>query len=151
MNKKHGMSKTPTYGSWKSMKERCDKINHKSHKYYKNISYCAAWAEFSEFFKDMGQRPNNTTLDRVNNEDGYYKENCRWASHSQQSINKRSSSNTGIKNISKVDFKTNGYRYTLFNVQIKRNNKKVFNKFFKTIDLAMAAKNQALKEIGEER
>lgn len=47
------------------------------------------WADFVNFLADMGERPPNTTLDRIDNEKGYWKDNCRWATHEQQHNNKR--------------------------------------------------------------
>jgi len=64
------------------------------HRYWKNyggrgISVCQRWKKFSNFLADMGRRPENTTLDRVDNERNYFHGNCRWATRREQSINKR--------------------------------------------------------------
>ena len=67
------------------MKERC-----RTRKSYidKNITVCAEWIkDFLVFLSDMGERPEGKTLDRKNNNNGYCKENCRWASSEEQSKN----------------------------------------------------------------
>lgn len=87
---KHGMEGSPTYISWKSMKERCLKAYHKSHDRYKDVEICQEWIDsFESFLADMGKRPDGTSLDRIDNEKGYFKENCRWATGKQQCRNKR--------------------------------------------------------------
>jgi hypothetical protein len=90
-NKTHGMTKTPTYVSWNSMITRCTNINHKFYKHYggRGITVCVSWLLFENFFADMGERPEGLTLDRRDNDKGYYKENCRWATQSQQVSNRR--------------------------------------------------------------
>lgn len=98
----------PTYISWNNMKNRC---LHKSNPKYNNyggrgISFCLEWNKFSGFLKDMGLRPQGMTLDRIDGSKGYFKNNCRWASTSLQSSNRRSSTNTGEKYIS---FWANGF------------------------------------------
>lgn len=72
----------PTYMSWQAMKARC---KHKQH--YADISVDSNWESFSNFLRDMGERPVNTTLDRINGTKGYYKDNCRWATKRQQRLN----------------------------------------------------------------
>lgn len=87
-NKTHGMTKTTTYTSWKSMWQRCTNKNHKSYNYYKNIEISEDWKNFERFLQDMGERPPKTSLDRINPEIGYSKQNCRWATQKEQSLNK---------------------------------------------------------------
>nr|DAI89519.1 MAG TPA: hypothetical protein [Caudoviricetes sp.] len=80
------------YRTWQGIKERCNNPNCKAYHNYggRGISICDRWLNsFMNFYEDMGDRPENTTLDRKNNELGYYKENCRWATISEQSKNKR--------------------------------------------------------------
>lgn len=73
------------------MKYRCDNKNSKQYLDYggRGISYDPSWSLFSNFVKDMGERPEGHTLDRIDNDSSYCKENCRWATRKQQSLNKR--------------------------------------------------------------
>jgi hypothetical protein len=88
---KHGMSNTPTYKSWIHMFQRCKNPNNKYYKDYgeRGITICERWYDFRNFFEDMGTKPNDLTLDRVNNSGNYEPGNCRWATPSQQRINSR--------------------------------------------------------------
>lgn len=78
-----------TYKSWSKMRERCNNPNtNRSKSYYeKGITYCKEWDDYLVFLRDMGERPNGTSLDRIDNNKGYYKENCRWATPKEQAIN----------------------------------------------------------------
>ena len=79
------------YHSWNSMKNRCNNSNLKEYKNYggRGITYDARWEDFREFYKDMGERPQGTTLDRIDVDKNYCKENCRWATKEEQQRNKR--------------------------------------------------------------
>ncbi len=85
---KHGMASTPTYKSWHAMIQRCQgKGGHESYPNRK-ITVDKKWLSFDNFFAEMGLRPKNKTLDRINNQKGYCLENCQWATSKQQSNNK---------------------------------------------------------------
>ncbi len=90
---KHGNSYKPEYKTWRSMIDRCTNVKNKSYKDYggRGITVCREWLEsFDVFFFDMGNRPGNSySIDRIDNNKGYSKINCRWATRSQQQKNKR--------------------------------------------------------------
>lgn len=77
---------TPTYKSWSEMKQRC---NNPKQPCYIGVSYCPEWEDFSNFFRDMGERPNGTTLDRIDPYGKYEPSNCRWADIITQENNRR--------------------------------------------------------------
>lgn len=86
---KHDMT-NPTYRSWQAMRTRCNGTGgDRSVKEYleRGITYTFRWNSFEAFVADLGERPEGTTLDRKDNTKGYYKENCRWATPSQQQGN----------------------------------------------------------------
>lgn len=87
---KHRMTKSPEYGIWKSMINRCTLPNaHAYHRYGgRGITVCDRWLNsFTNFYEDMGKRPSGLTLDRVDNEKGYSPENCKWATKYEQRMN----------------------------------------------------------------
>lgn len=87
--RRHGMTDTPTWKSWKSMHDRCLLEKHKSYGYYRNIPICPEWLNnFEAFYHDMGERPKGTSLDRVDNTLGYSPGNCVWSTAKDQARNK---------------------------------------------------------------
>ena len=86
-NTKHKMSGSPEYASWHSMNMRCKDGRDD---YYLNVKVCDRWKDsFEAFYEDMGPRPEGTTLDRIDGNKGYYKDNCRWSVSSVQQANRR--------------------------------------------------------------
>jgi hypothetical protein len=87
----HGKSSSPAYVSWENMINRCDKGSKQQQNspLYSSVDVCPQWKSFEGFYKDMGDRPHGTSLDRIDNSKGYFKENCRWATRQEQQQNLR--------------------------------------------------------------
>lgn len=95
-NKTHGLRYSPIYKTWTSIKGRCYNVNNKDYKYYGfvGIKMSDEWLNsFESFYNDMyssyldhvekyGEK--NTSLDRIDPNGNYCKENCRWATWKEQ-------------------------------------------------------------------
>lgn len=102
----HYLSNTYEYKAWANMKTRC--LNKKGIQYKdyggRGISIDKNWKNsFLNFYKDMGPRPTNKhTLDRINNNKGYYKNNCRWTTMEVQNCNQRRNKYLSYKGMRKT-------------------------------------------------
>lgn len=91
---KHGLSKTPLYSKWRSMKSRCSYSRHPAYKYYgaRGIAVCREWADSFLAFRlwalDNGYK-DGLTIDRIDNALGYSPDNCRWITNFAQQSNRR--------------------------------------------------------------
>lgn len=92
--KRHGHAvkrNSHEYHSWQSMKQRCTNPNTDGYHRYggRGIKVCSEWMDsFEAFLSDMGARPDGTSLERINSDDGYHPGNCKWASSEEQSRNR---------------------------------------------------------------
>ena len=140
----HGMSKTPTFSTWRGMINRCRNQNYPNYSLYggRGIMVCERWLKFVNFFKDMGEKPEGLTIDRKNNDLGYFKDNCRWTTRAEQSRNQRPSkrNKTGVRGFY-WNKKLNKYH-----VQIMVNYKHIHVGFYRTIKEATAFRKKAEQE-----
>jgi hypothetical protein len=90
----HGMTETKEYNSWVNIIQRCTNVEHKRYQEWggRGIKVCDRWLEsFENFFEDMGKAPSSLhSIDRLNNDKDYYKENCAWHTTKQQANNRKS-------------------------------------------------------------
>lgn len=89
----HKMTNSITYTSWDAIIQRCTNSNNHNYLSYRGrgITVCDRWLDFNNFLEDMGERVSKLySIERLNNNLGYFKENCKWATSREQSLNKRS-------------------------------------------------------------
>ena len=100
--------KTPTYMTYCAMRDRCVNPNHTNYKHYggRNIKICDRWlgriVGFKNFLEDMGERPPNMTLDRIDVNGDYEPSNCKWSTQKEQMANRRNNISKNYLEYSKV-------------------------------------------------
>lgn len=89
-NFKHGYGGTKIHDTWKAMIDRCFNPKNKNFNRYggRGIIVCNEWLIFDNFLHDMGEPQKHLSIDRIDNNGNYSKDNCRWATHTQQERNK---------------------------------------------------------------
>jgi hypothetical protein len=131
----HGKTKIKEYNIWEKMKNRCYCEKDKRYKNYggRGIKVCDEWKNsFENFINDMGLRPDiNHSLDRIDNNKGYCKENCRWATRLEQANNK---SNSRLLTYNGLSLTTRQWSEKL-NVNFKTLNSRIAKKW--TIERAL--------------
>ena len=92
----HGHSKreqkSDEYICWRNIKQRCFSPSNKEYHNYggRGITMCDDWLDFNVFIKDMGKKPTSKhTIERINVNGNYTKDNCCWATTKQQAKNRR--------------------------------------------------------------
>ena len=96
---KHGECYSRTYTTWLNMRNRCNNPNNDAYENYggRGIAVCSEWDDFEKFLSDMGERPKGMSIERIDNNQGYFKENCRWATSKEQHSNKRNNHTISFK------------------------------------------------------
>lgn len=88
-----GEKRHPFYNLWRDMLRRCSSPKCKIYKHYggRGISVCGRWKTFTNFLKDMGEKPAGLSLERIDNDGDYEPGNVRWATQREQTLNKTNS------------------------------------------------------------
>lgn len=145
-NFRHGSSTTKTYNSWKAMLSRCTNPKSSRFKDYggRGITVCERWLEsFENFLEDMGEKPEGTTLDRIDPDGNYHKENCRWADATEQNYNRRlRADNTSGRAGVAYNNRVGRWRAT-----ISKERKRYSLGYFNTFEEAVAAREKAELEL----
>jgi hypothetical protein len=87
-----GHKPTPTFNSWSSMRDRCNRVTGPNYANYggRGITVCDRWVDsFENFLADMGERPVGTSLDRIDPFGNYEPGNCQWSTPTAQARNRR--------------------------------------------------------------
>jgi len=111
----HGLTRSPTYMSWATMRQRCNNPRATHYERYggRGITVCDRWEGpqgLANFVEDLGERPDGTTLDRYPDPNGNYAPgNCRWATRREQTANQSRRGDTRVTHCA------NGHRFTASN------------------------------------
>jgi hypothetical protein len=101
-NTKHGLRYSSIYKTWIGIKHRCYNTDFIRYNDWggRGIRVCDRWLNsFENFYNDMGEKPRGTSIDRINNDGNYEPSNCRWATPSEQAINRRQKKYHGEEDI----------------------------------------------------
>lgn len=136
--------KHPLYNTYKKMISRCYSEKSADYKNYggRGVKVCDEWRGldgFTRFIEDMGEKPSGTSIDRIYNNGDYTPFNCRWATSTQQNINRRQQKNN-TSGVEGVYFRKDSGKWR---AMIGFNNKLVRLGTFKTKEEATEAREKA--------
>lgn len=123
---KHKMMDSPLYKVWQNMKNRCRNPKTPHYKYYggRGITVCDKWQTFEGFYEDMGATyQEGLTLERIDVNGDYCKENCRWATKIEQANNKRNNkiyTYNGVTDTLKRLCQINNVSYTMVQQRLRK-------------------------------
>jgi hypothetical protein len=123
------------------MKARCNNAQHPNYHHYggRGIKVCKRWLKFSNFLADMGMPDKGMTLDRINNDKGYSRSNCRWLTIQEQQLNR--SNNSDVPGASwEADRQC-------WNVRLTHKGKRYFIGRYRTAQEALNARREAQQRI----
>lgn len=104
-SKTHGMSRSRTFRIWANTVTRCTNQNFARAADYqgRGVSVCDRWRVFANFLSDMGVCPSGRhSIDRIDNDLGYVKDNCRWATAIEQANNTRANHRVTLGEVTKT-------------------------------------------------
>lgn len=121
---RHGCVDSGLYHTWWLMRRRCENPAHKSYADYggRGIRVCERWLDVRSFVEDMGPRPPEASLDRIDNDGNYEPSNCRWATKSEQQLNKRNTAYLKVGGVTKPRSqwaREKGVSHSLINWRLK--------------------------------
>lgn len=88
----HKLTKHRLYGTWNQIMQRCNNPKHKAYKNYggRGITVCDEWLDVKNFIDDMYSSYREClTIDRIDVDGNYCKDNCRWVDSTIQNRNTR--------------------------------------------------------------
>ena len=137
-------TKNRIYHCWANMKSRCLNSNNKWYEHYgkRGITICDEWMDFNSFYQwsiNNGYSE-NLSIDRINNNKGYSPDNCRWATASQQSRNRRM--------LRKPKYDYYGVRLIhngRYRADVTRNGKSYFVGYYSTSEEAATAREEFIR------
>ena len=144
---KSGGRPSSEYATWNSMRQRCSNPKVRNYANYggRGITVHPRWDSFENFLADMGKKPAaGMSLDRINNELGYFPENCRWTTHSEQNRNRRArrmqaNNTSGFTGVHRTPSQTKPWRASIW-----VDGKHIYLGFFPTAEEASAVYQAAV-------
>lgn len=106
-NVKRGLTSSRIYGIWNGMKNRCSNENTSSYYRYgaRGITVCDEWLNNFQSFYDWAMENgyrDDLTIDRIDNDNGYSPDNCRWITMHEQNRNKCNNRKITCRGITKI-------------------------------------------------